>query len=52
MKFGPSRSYWSEDVFQFEAYAGHDPEAISLVGLPDVPRARPYPAAQPPSLWR
>jgi hypothetical protein len=39
MKLGPSRSCWNEYVF--EAYVGHDAEAVFLEGLPDVPESRP-----------
>ena len=40
MKFGPTRNYWSE--FVFEAYVSHRTEAILLAGLPDVPESRPH----------
>ena len=40
MKFGPTRSYWSE--FVFEAYVNHRTEVIFLAGLPDVPESRPH----------
>ena len=42
LKYGPSRAYWSE--FVFEAYANHQPDAIFLFGLPDVPASRPHSA--------
>jgi hypothetical protein len=40
MKYGPTRSYWNE--FVFEAYMNHQTEAIYLAGLPDVPESRPH----------
>ena len=40
MKWGPTRDYWTE--FVFEAYAGHQTEVIFLVGLPDVAESRPH----------
>jgi hypothetical protein len=40
MKYGPTRVYWTE--FVFEAYANHRTDAIFLVGLPDVAESRPH----------
>lgn len=40
MKFGPTRTYWLD--FVFEAYVNHRPEAIYLKGLPDEPASRPH----------
>ena len=40
MKYGPTRSYWNE--FVFEAYVNHRTEVIFLAGLPDVPESRPH----------
>lgn len=40
MKHGLSQRYWPEYVF--EAYAGHRPEAVFLLGLPDVDGSRPH----------
>lgn len=40
MKFGPSRAFWSE--FVFEAYVNHQSDVIFLAGLPDVPASRPH----------
>ena len=40
MKFGPSRDYWTE--FVFEAYVNHRSDVIFLKGLPDVPKSRPH----------
>lgn len=39
MKFGPTRDYWSE--FVFEAYVNHRFDVIFLRGLPDVPESQP-----------
>jgi hypothetical protein len=40
LKWGPNRRYWSEYIF--EAYVNHQPGAIFLTGLPDVPESRPH----------
>jgi hypothetical protein len=40
MKFGPTRNYWTE--FVFEAYVNHRTDVIFLAGLPDVPESRPH----------
>jgi hypothetical protein len=40
LKWGTSRRYWPE--FVFEAYVNHQPGAIFLKGLPDVPESRPH----------
>lgn len=40
MKYGMSPRYWPE--FVFEAYANHLPEAIFLLGIPDVDGSRPH----------
>ncbi len=40
MKFGPTRDYWTE--FVFEAYVNHRTDVIFLAGLPDVPESRPH----------
>jgi hypothetical protein len=40
LKWGPSRRYWTE--FVFEGYVNHRPGAIYLQGLPDVPESRPH----------
>ena len=40
MKWGPTRRYWTE--FVFEAYANHRNDVIFLTGLPDVPASRPH----------
>jgi len=40
MKRGLGERFWFEYVF--EAYARHQPEAVFLMGLPDVPESRPH----------
>ena len=40
MKFGPTRDYWTD--FVFEAYVNHCTDVIFLAGLPDVPESRPH----------
>jgi hypothetical protein len=40
MKFGPSRHYWND--FVFEGYSNYRTEAVYLVGLPDIPASRPH----------
>ena len=40
MKYGLSRHYWNE--FVFEAYVNHQPQAIYLAGLPDIDASRPH----------
>lgn len=40
MKYGPTRNYWTE--FVFEAYVNHRTEVIFLAGLPDVAESRPH----------
>ena len=40
MKFGPTRDYWTE--FVFEAYVNHSTDVIFLAGLPDIPESRPH----------
>jgi hypothetical protein len=40
LKWGPTRRYWTE--FVFEGYVNHEPGAIFLMGLPDVPESRPH----------
>ncbi len=39
MKYGPTRDYWPE--FVFEAYVNYQPGVIFLRGLPDVAESRP-----------
>jgi hypothetical protein len=40
MKYGPTRRYWND--FVFEGYVNHRQDAIYLAGLPDVPESRPH----------
>jgi hypothetical protein len=40
LKWGPTRRYWTD--FVFEGYVNHEPGAIFLKGLPDVPESRPH----------
>jgi hypothetical protein len=40
MKFGSSRHYWND--FVFEGYFNYRAEAIYLSGLPDIPATRPH----------
>lgn len=42
LKYGPSRSFWNE--FVFEAYVNFRTEVVFLAGLPDVPASRPQSA--------
>ena len=44
MKYGPTRRYWNE--FVFEGYVNHQKEAIFLAGLPDIPESRPHSAVK------
>ena len=39
-KFGPTRDYWTE--FVFEAYIHHRSDVIFLAGLPDLAESRPH----------
>ncbi len=40
LKWGTSPRYWTE--FVFEGYVNHQPGAIFLKGLPDIPESRPH----------
>jgi hypothetical protein len=40
LKWGPTRRYWTE--FVFEGYVNHEADAIYLEGLPDAPESRPH----------
>jgi hypothetical protein len=40
LKWGTTPRYWTE--FVFEGYVNHEPGAIFLKGLPDVPQKRPH----------
>lgn len=50
MKYGPSREYWNDYVF--EAYVNHQADAIYLAGLPDVPESRPHSRVSEAKGWR
>jgi hypothetical protein len=45
-KWGAAARYWLD--FVFEAYSRHEPGAIFLHGLPDVPESRPHSPAYEP----
>ena len=47
MKYGPTRTYWNEYVF--EGYVNHRTEVIFLAGLPDLPESRPNSSV---NFWR
>ena len=50
MKFGPTRQYWSDLVF--EAYVKYRTEAVHLAGLPDVPEeSRPHSKVSETNGW-
>ena len=40
MKYGPSRSYWNE--FVFEGYVNYTSEAVFITGLPDIAESWPH----------
>ena len=40
MKFGPTRDYWND--FVFEAYVNYKSGGIYLAGVPDIPASRPH----------
>jgi hypothetical protein len=42
MKFGPTRDYWND--FVFEGYVNYRAGAIYLAGVPDIPASRPHSA--------
>jgi hypothetical protein len=42
MKFGPTRSYWND--FVFEGYVNYKAGAVYLAGVPDIPASRPHSA--------
>ena len=42
MKFGPTRNYWND--FVFEGYVNYKAGAIYLAGVPDIPASRPHSA--------
>ncbi|MGD1095438.1 MAG: hypothetical protein ABSB35_26020 [Bryobacteraceae bacterium] len=50
MKYGPTREYWND--FVFEAYVNHRMEAIYLAGVPDIPESRPHSEVSQVNGWR
>ncbi len=50
MKYGPTREYWNDYVF--EAYVNHRADAIYLAGLPDVPESRPHSQISERNGWK
>jgi hypothetical protein len=42
MKFGPTRNYWND--FVFEGYVNYKAGAVYLAGVPDIPASRPHSA--------
>jgi hypothetical protein len=50
MKYGPTRGYWNDYVF--EAYVNHQADAIYLAGLPDVPESRPHSEISHANGWK
>jgi hypothetical protein len=50
MKYGPTRNYWNDYVF--EAYVNHRPEVIFLAGLPDDPESRPHSRVSEAKGWK
>ena len=50
MKYGPTREYWNDYVF--EAYVNHQADAIYLAGLPDIPESRPHSKVSEENGWK
>jgi len=50
MKYGPTREYWNDYVF--EAYVNYQTDAIFLAGLPDIPESRPHSRISEANGWR
>ena len=50
MKYGPTREYWNDYVF--EAYVNHRADAIYLAGLPDIPESRPHSEISEANGWK
>jgi hypothetical protein len=50
MKYGPTREYWND--FVFEAYVNHQTDAIYLAGLPDIPESRPHSEVSQVTGWK
>ena len=49
MKYGPTRQYWNDYVF--EAYVNYQVDAIFLAGLPDIPESRPHSEVSEENGW-
>ena len=50
MKYGPTREYWNDYVF--EAYLNYQADAIYLAGLPDIPESRPHSEISQANGWK
>ena len=50
LKYGPTRGYWND--FVFEAYVNHQADAIYLAGLPDIPESRPHSEVSQVNGWK
>jgi hypothetical protein len=50
MKYGPTREYWNDYVF--EAYVNYQADAIYLAGLPDIPESRPHSEISEANGWK
>ena len=50
MKYGPTREYWNDYVF--EAYVNYQADAIYLAGLPDIPESRPHSEVSERNGWK
>ena len=50
LKYGPTRRYWNDYVF--EAYVNHQSDAIYLAGLPDIPESRPHSEISEANGWK
>ena len=50
MKYGPSREYWNDYVF--EGYVNHQADAIYIAGLPDIPESRPHSEISKTNGWK
>ena len=50
MKYGPTREYWNDYVF--EGYLNHQADAIYLAGLPDIPETRPHSEISEANGWK
>jgi hypothetical protein len=50
MKYGPTREYWND--FVFEAYVNYRVDAIYIAGLPDIPESRPHSEISERNGWK